>query len=296
MKILILGISGMLGHKAFERLSLNDEYKVFGTLRNENDMKKYFKKSKNSSNIFSKIDALNPSTVLKLIDELSPDLILNCIGIIKQLKESQNPLLSIEINSLFPHKVANHIENSKTRLIHISTDCVFSGEKGNYFETDYSDAKDLYGKTKYLGELTSYKNSITLRTSIIGLELKGKVSLLEWFLNTQEAVNGYTNAIYSGFTTLELTKIIENHIIPNPNISGLYNVSSDSISKHDLLNIIAKVYKKKITIKPFDKFKNDKSLNSDLFKKTFAFTPKSWEEMIVEMYTSKVETNTKFSL
>ena len=286
----------MLGHKAFERFSFNEKFEVYGTLKNESYIKKYFSESKHSKYIFSEIDALEINTVTKLIDKLNPDLILNCIGIVKQIKESQNPLLSIEINSLFPHKIANHVESSKTRFIHISTDCVFSGEKGNYLETDQSDAKDLYGKTKFLGELTSYKNSITLRTSIIGPELKGRLSLLEWFLNAKESVNGFTNAIYSGFTTLELTNIIENYVIPNPNISGLYNVSSDSISKHDLLNIIAKVYKKNIIIKPLDEFKSDKSLNGDLFKKTFAFTPKSWEEMVVEMYNLKSKTNTKFSL
>ena len=295
MKILILGISGMLGHKAFERFSFNEKFEVYGTLKNESYIKKYFSESKNSKNIYSEIDALDLGTVTKLIDELRPDIILNCIGIIKQIKDAKNPLLSIEINSLFPHKIANHIENSNTRLIHISTDCVFSGVKGNYLETDQSDAKDLYGKTKFLGELTSYKNSITLRTSIIGPELKGRLSLLEWFLNTKEAVNGFTNAIYSGFTTLELINIIENHVIPNPNISGLFNVSSDSISKYELLKIIAKVYKKNIKIKPFDEFKSDKSLNGDLFKETFAFNSKTWEEMVVEMYNSKNKINNKLS-
>ena len=214
----------------------------------------------------------------------------------KDFQETLNNSPSGDFKTANAFALNHAADASKTRLIHISTDCVFSGEKGNYLETDQSDAKDLYGKTKFLGELTSYKNSITLRSSIIGPELKGRLSLLEWFLNTKESVNGFTNAIYSGFTTLELTNIIENYVIPNPNISGLFNVSSDSISKYDLLEIIAKVYKKNVSIKPFDKFKNDKSLNSDLFKKTFAFTPKSWEEMIVEMYTSKVETNTKFSL
>ncbi len=276
----------MLGHKAFELLNLNDKYEVFGTLRNENDIKKYFIESKNSRNIFSGIDALNLNTVLALIDKLSPDLILNCIGIIKQLKQSHNALLSIEVNSLFPHKLAAHLEGSKTRLIHISTDCVFSGEKGNYVEADYSDAKDLYGKTKFLGELKSYKNSITLRTSIIGTELKGKVSLLEWFLAQKESVNGYTNAIYSGFPTTELINIIENYIIPNPTFSGLYNVSSIPISKHELLKIVAKVYNIQIIINPFNEFKNDKSLNCNKFISDFKFKQKTWPQMILEMHSS----------
>lgn len=293
MKILVFGITGMLGHKAFSIFSENPKFETFGSVRKTEDIDNYFK---DSNNIFSNVDALNPESAFKLIDKLTPDIILNCIGVIKQLKEAKDPILSIEINSLFPHKLAKHLANSKTRLIHISTDCVFSGDRGNYKEVDSSDAKDLYGKSKYLGELINYDNCITLRTSIIGPELKGRTSLLEWFLNTKEPVNGYTNAIYSGFTTLELTNIIENYIIPNPNISGLYNVSSNSISKHDLLKKIARVYKKNIIIKPFDRFTNDKSLNCDLFKKNFGFTPKSWEEMIVEMYNSNTKTSSKLSL
>ena len=276
----------MLDHKAFELLNLNDKYEVFGTLRNEKDIKKYFSESKNSRNIFSGIDALNLNTVLALIDKLSPDIVLNCIGIIKQLKESHNALLSIEVNSLFPHKLAAHLEGSKTRLIHISTDCVFSGEKGYYVEADYSDAKDLYGKTKFLGELKSYKNSITLRTSIIGPELKGKVSLLEWFIAQKESVNGYTNAIYSGFPTTELINIIENYIIPNPTFSGLYNVSSIPINKYELLKIVAKVYNIQIIINPFNEFKNDKSLNCNKFISDFKFKQKTWPQMILEMHSS----------
>tara|TARA_B100001564_G_C20631007_1_gene667163 strand:- start:659 stop:1543 length:885 start_codon:yes stop_codon:yes gene_type:complete len=286
LKILILGISGMLGHKAFELLSLNDKYETFGTLRNDNDISIYFSESKNRRNIISGIDALNPNSVLELLDDLNPDLIINCIGIIKQLKESKNPLLSIEINSLFPHRLASHVEGSKTRLIHISTDCVFSGEKGNYTETDNSDAKDLYGKTKFLGELLSYKNSITIRTSIIGPELKGKLSLLEWFLAQKETINGYTKAIYSGFPTIELINIIENYIIPNPQFYGLYNASSLPISKYDLLKIISKVYKKEININPFNEFRTDKSLNCNKFIKDFKFEQKPWPQMILEMQSS----------
>jgi dTDP-4-dehydrorhamnose reductase len=238
VKILILGISGMLGHKAFEVLNLNSKYKVFGSLRNANDIKKYFSDSKNISNIFSNVDALNPESAFKLIEKLKPDIIINCIGVIKQLKEAKNPILSIEINSLFPHKLANYIANSKTRLIHISTDCVFSGDRGNYKEEDNSDAKDLYGKSKYLGELINYDNCITLRTSIIGPELKGKRSLLEWFLSQENPIKGFTNAIYSGFTTLELINIIESYVIKKPKKNGLYQLSSNPISKFELLKII----------------------------------------------------------
>jgi dTDP-4-dehydrorhamnose reductase len=290
VKILILGISGMLGHKAFEVLNLNSKYKVFGSLRNANDIKKYFSDSKNISNIFSNVDALNPESAFKLIEKLKPDIIINCIGVIKQLKEAKNPILSIEINSLFPHKLANYIANSKTRLIHISTDCVFSGDRGNYKEEDNSDAKDLYGKSKYLGELINYDNCITLRTSIIGPELKGKRSLLEWFLSQENPIKGFTNAIYSGFTTLELINIIESYVIKKPKKNGLYQLSSNPISKFELLKIIALTYRINCEIEPFQDFKNNKSLNSNLFKKDFGYSAKSWEQMISEMFYQQKRT------
>ena len=281
MKILVFGITGMLGHKAFSIFSGNPKFETFGTVRKAEDITSYFK---DSNNIFSNVDALNPESAFNLIEKLKPDIILNCIGVIKQLKEAKDPILSIEINSLFPHKLARHIRNSQTRLIHISTDCVFSGDTGNYKEVDNSDAKDLYGMSKYLGELTNYDNCITLRTSIIGPELKGKLSLLEWFLGQEKPIKGFTNAIYSGFTTLELINIIEKHVIKKPTKNGLYHLSSNPISKFELLKIIAKKYAKKNEIEPFKDFKNNKSLNSDLFKKDFGYIVKSWEQMISEMY------------
>jgi len=281
MKILVFGITGMLGHKAFSIFSENPKLETFGTVRNAADITNYFK---GSNNIFYNVDALNPESAFKLIEKLNPDIILNCIGVIKQLKEAKDPILSIEINSLFPHKLARYIRNSQTRLIHISTDCVFSGDIGNYKEGDISDAKDLYGKSKNLGELINYDNCITLRTSIIGPELKGKLSLLEWFLSQEKPIKGFTNAIYSGFTTLELINIIEKYVIKKPTKNGLYHLSSNPISKFELLKIIAKKYDKKNEIEPFEDFKNNKSLNSDLFKKDFGYIVKSWEQMISEMY------------
>jgi dTDP-4-dehydrorhamnose reductase len=286
MKILVLGITGMLGHKAFSIFSENSNFDTFGTARKAEDVEKYFK---NTNKIFSNIDALNPESIFNLVDKLKPDIILNCIGIIKQLKEAIDPILSIEINSLFPHRLANHITSSKTRLIHISTDCVFSGDRGNYKEVDNSDAKDLYGKSKYLGELINYDNCITLRTSIIGPELKGKLSLLEWFLAQKKPIKGFTNAIYSGFTTFELINIIENNVIKRPNKNGLYNISSNPISKYELLKIIAKNYNINNEIKPYEAFKNNKSLNSDLFKKDFGYVVKPWNQMILEMFNNSTK-------
>ncbi len=286
MKILILGITGMLGHKAFNHFSNSKDFQTYGTLRNKKEIFKYFNKSPNKQNIFSNIDALNVNDIYKLINQIQPNIILNCIGLIKQRDEAQNSLLSIELNALLPHRLAKFVEGTKSRLIHISTDCVFSGEKGNYLEEDPSDAKDLYGKTKFLGELTNYNNSITIRTSIIGPELKRGLSLLEWFLSQKESINGFTNAIYSGFPTNELINIVENYIISNPSFCGLYNVSSEPISKYELLKIIAKVYDKQIIINSFDEFKSDKSLNCSKFIKDFNFKKKAWSQMILEMKDS----------
>ena len=283
MKILVLGITGMLGHKAFTIFNTNPKYETFGIEKSE-FITNYFKKS---NNIFSKIDALNPKSVFDLVDQLKPDIILNCIGIVKQLKEAKNPIFSIEINSLFPHKLANHIKNTNIRLIHISTDCVFSGDTGNYKEMDFSDAKDLYGKTKYLGELTNYDNCITLRTSIIGPELRGKLSLLEWFLVKKNQLKALV-MLYTGFTTLELINIIENYVFINPMKNGLFNLSSNPISKYELLKKINKIYNKEVLIERFDDFNNNKTLNSDLFKNDFGYIVKSWDQMIFEMYKNSI--------
>ena len=279
----------MLGHKAFNHFSKSSDFETFGTLRNSSDVKKFFFKSDNIESIFSNVDVLNINSVFELIEKTNPDIILNCVGVIKQIKESKNPLLSIEINSLFPHKVANFIKNSKTRLIHISTDCVFSGEKGNYIESDYSDAKDLYGKTKYLGELVNYSNCLTLRTSIIGPELKTKLSLLEWFLSQKISVNGFVNAIYSGLTTMELIKVIETYIIPQNDKYGLYHVSSEPISKHNLLAEIAREFNFDIKILRSEEFFNNKSLNSQKFTNDFGYQKKSWNKMILEMKNNMIE-------
>lgn len=283
MKILVLGITGMLGHKAFFSLSQNQKFETFGTLRKAEDISKYFK---GSNKVFSNVDALNPESVFNLIDKLNPDIVINCIGVIKQTKEAKDPIMSIEINSLFPHRLAKKLKNFNTRLIHVSTDCVFSGDAGNYKEIDNSDARDLYGKSKYLGELINYERCITIRTSIIGPELKGKLSLLEWFLSQEKPIKGFTNAIYSGFTTHEFINIIENYVIKKPFKNGLYHLSSNPISKYDLLIKIAKTYNKEILIERFDDYKNNKTLNSDLFKNDFGYIVKTWDQMISEMYKS----------
>lgn len=281
MKILILGGSGMLGHKAYQILS--KEFDTFVTFNDYNDSIKKIELF-DEKKIFTNCDAFDYASIEKIITQIKPDYIFNCIGIIKQLKESKNPKITIYINSLLPHLLQDTCERTGTKLIHITTDCVFSGKKGNYVETDISDAEDLYGRTKFLGEV-SYGNALTIRTSIIGHELFTNYSLVDWFLSRRnETIGGYLNAIYTGFPTVVLCREIIRIIKEFPELHGLYHISAERISKFELLNIINKVYKLNITIVGNADFYCDRSLDSNLYRKITGFQPTTWEDMIIDMY------------
>ena len=283
MKILILGGSGMLGHRLW--INLRKEHDTWVTVRGNGselpDVPEFPRER-----IRPMVDALYFDQVIRALASIQPDLVINCIGLIKQQGHiARDPLISISVNSVLPHRISMICRTAKIRMIHISTDCVFSGKKGNYLETDQSDAEDLYGRTKFLGEV-SYPHTITLRTSIIGRELKTHLGLIEWFLMQQGTISGYKNAIFTGFTTDELSRIILKHVIPNPELSGLYHVSSDPISKYDLLQIAKASYKKDIIIKADTEFLCDRSLNSMRFRQATGYIPPSWQEMIDEMVSS----------
>lgn len=275
-KVLILGASGMLGHVLFTELQ--KDHNVFGTVRSNANLP--FRDDRGLINDVNIEDLNNLENIIKI---LTPDIVINCVGIIKQLQESKNKIVSIEINALFPHKLSEICERYKARVIHFSTDCVFSGEKGNYKETDLADARDTYGLTKYMGEI-DYPHTLTLRTSIIGHELNSAVSLLDWFLTQDKACNGFTEAIFSGFPTITVARFLNNFVFPNEELSGVYNFSSDPISKYDLLLKIKKQYQKNIQINPSDKLKIDRSLDSSKLKENINFKNQSWDEMIADMH------------
>ncbi len=284
MKILVFGVSGMLGNSLFRYFSKDNNYKIFGTLRSNqipSNLGKNF-----YSNVLTGIDVENQDSLTKVFAQIKPQIVINCVGIVKQLAEANDPLLAIPINSILPHRLALLSEAVEARLIHISTDCVFSGSKGNYTEKDIPDAYDLYGRSKLMGEV-DYPNAITLRTSIIGHELSGSRSLINWFLSQKSKVNGFTKAIYSGFPTVELAEIIEKYVIPNPQMHGLYHVSSDPINKYDLLKIVREVYEKDIEIEPSDKLVIDRSLNSKRFQEETRYASPTWQELINKMYQFK---------
>lgn len=282
MKVLVLGATGMLGSAVFNFLSINSLHQVWGTVRNANNLS-YFD-TETHDYLLSNIDVLNHDSLVNVLSHVQPDVVINCIGLIKQFSDANDPLSALPINALFPHRLANLCALTKARLIHISTDCVFNGRKGMYLEDDISDAEDLYGKSKYIGELHDLPHAITLRTSIIGHELSSNASLVDWFLSQTGTVNGYKKAIFSGLTTLELANVIQNFVMPNSNLHGLYHVSVDPIDKYTLLNIIAEIYGKKIDIKADDKVQIDRSLDSTKFKQITGYQPPPWRQLIEKMH------------
>ena len=235
--------------------------------------------------VIDNIDANNIDSVEAIVTKFKPDIVINCIGLIKQLPIAQEPLPVITLNSLFPHQVAAICKDNSCRMIHVSTDCVFDGCKGSYTEDDNLSANDLYGISKFMGEV-KYDNTITIRTSIIGHELSTNLSLIEWFLSQNGSVNGFTNAIYTGFPTVEIANIISDYIIPNEKLHGLYQVSSNPISKYELLKTVARVYGKEIEINPYEDFYDNKSLISKKFRDEAGYQPPEWELLIERMHNN----------
>jgi len=283
MRVLILGGSGMLGHRLW--MNLRKEHEVWVTVRQT--ASPFPARPEFPFNyIRTDVDASNFDQVTRALASIQPDLVINCIGLIKQMGHlARDPIMSISLNALLPHRISLICRAAKIRMIHISTDCVFSGKKGNYLESDQSDAEDLYGRSKFLGEVAYPPHSLTLRTSIIGRELKTRLGLIEWFLSQKDGdtIRGYKRAIFTGFTTDELSRIILNHVIPHPELTGLYHVSSDPINKYDLLKITNQAFGRKINILPDEDFFMDRSLNSTHFRQATGYQPPSWPEMIREM-------------
>ena len=282
MKILILGVTGMLGNAVFKVLSDHSAYQVWATLRNPTMLSHFGELEQ--KRIISDVDVLDAQRLGEVLEQTQADVVINCVGLIKQLDKANDPLVVLPINALFPHQLAKLCEIKGARLIHISTDCVFNGRKGMYKEEDLSDAEDLYGKSKYIGELHDKPHAITLRTSIIGHELSSNDSLVDWFLSQTGQVKGYDKAIFSGLPTVELARIIGDFVLPREELHGLYHVSADPIDKYSLLNLIADTYGKQIDIITDDKVQIDRSLDSGKFKQATGYQSPSWSTLIEKMH------------
>lgn len=282
-KVLVLGATGMLGNAVLRLFAQSDRYEVLGSARSSSALQ--LLPSELSDRLICGVDVENMDSLISLFAKARPEVVINCIGLVKQLAEADDPLSAIPINALLPHRLARLCGLAGARLVHMSTDCIFSGSKGKYTEADASDAKDLYGRSKYLGEV-DYPHAITLRTSIIGHELSGAHSLVGWFLAQQGSVKGFTRAIFSGLPTVELARVIRDFVIPHPELHGAYHVSAEPINKFELLTLIAKTYGKTIAITPDDNLVLDRSLDSARFRAATGYQPQPWPELVRRMCES----------
>lgn len=285
MKVVVLGISGMLGHTVFREFRHAAEHEVWGTLRSAS-LLKYFNAADHGQ-IRTGVDVLDQDALTKLLADIRPEVVINCVGLIKQLGNAEDPLSALPLNAMAPHRLAALCKLGGARLIHVSTDCVFSGKRGNYREDDVSDAYDLYGKSKYIGELRNDTHAITLRTSIIGHELNSNISLVEWFLSQKTAVKGYRRAIFSGLPTVELAHVMRDVVLKQPGLHGLFHVSAEPITKYDLLKLIASRYDKQIEIEPDDTVSINRSLDSSRFSVASGYVAPAWDELVSRMYLAR---------
>lgn len=282
MKVLILGATGMLGSALVGAFARHGVHEVVATARRpvgENEIA-----AGPNCSLRVEPQITDPDRLTEVLEEVRPDAVINCIGIIKQLDEAKDPLVAIPINAVFPHRVSHLCGLADARLVHISTDCVFSGCKGNYRESDCPDADDLYGRTKLLGEVTAAPHAVTLRTSIIGHELASGRSLVDWFLAQIGQTKGFTRAIFSGLPTVELADVIIDTVLPRPDLRGLYHVSAAPIDKYRLLKLVAAAYGKQIEITPVDEPVIDRSLDSSRFRETTGYQPADWPELVEKMH------------
>ncbi len=275
----------MLGYCIFSNLSEFSNLDVYGTVRTVNGLEKFFP---STDKLLSNIDVKDFETLKRAVLTAKPDVVINCIGLIKQHDVSKQHVEAIEINALLPHKIALLCDIIEARLIHFSTDCVFDGKAGNYLESDVPNATDLYGKSKCLGEV-NYGKHLTLRTSIIGHELKSSVSLIDWFLNQKGSVRGFSKAVFSGLPTAYVAQVLADFVLPNSSLSGLYQLSVDPIDKYSLISKVAGVYNKQIEIEKFEDFVIDRSLDSTKFREETGFVPPTWDELVAFMHTDYIK-------
>jgi dTDP-4-dehydrorhamnose reductase len=280
VKILVLGVSGMLGNAVMRTLSHNLDYQVWGSARSAS-VRTYFSHAL-ADYVVDGIDVGNFDALSKLLAQMQPEVVINCVGLVKQLADSNDPLYALPINALLPHRLSHLCKLANARLVHISTDCVFSGRKGGYRESDEPDALDLYGRSKLLGEVYE-PHTITLRTSIIGHELNSANGLIGWFLAQEGRVKGFTKAIFSGLPTCELARVIGDIVLQRADLHGLYHVAAQPISKYELLKLVNTEYGKQLVIDADDRLKIDRSLNAQKFCDATGYKAPKWPLLISQM-------------
>jgi dTDP-4-dehydrorhamnose reductase len=284
VKVLVIGASGMLGNAVMRVLSEKTDWEVFGTVR-DGSVKRFFPAFL-GQRLIAGVDVERLDDLVRVLDQARPEVVINCAGLTKHKHKIEDPLVFIPINTMMPHRLAGLCKLVGARLVHIGTDCVFSGDRGGYVESDFTDARDMYGKSKALGEVDC-PNAITLRTSIIGHELQGKHSLLDWFLSQEGQCKGYTRAIFSGLPTVVLAQVVRDVVIPHRELSGLYHLAAKPIAKFDLLKLVAHEYGKSIEIVPDGGLRIDRSLDASRFQSATGYVAPDWPDLIKLMHAYK---------
>jgi dTDP-4-dehydrorhamnose reductase len=279
--LLVLGASGMLGHAVLRWFAREPSFQVFGSVRNLGVFKDLRSRAPQAQ-LVTGFDVETDSGLSRLFAQVRPEVVINCIGVVKQLAGGGDPLVAIPTNALLPHRLAEHCRRAGARMVHVSTDCVFSGRRGRYREDDEPDALDLYGRSKLLGEVCQ-PHVITLRTSIIGHELASGHGLLGWFLSQSGAVAGYDQAICSALPTVELAAVIQHHVLPRPELHGVYHVAAESISKFDLLKLVAREYGLSTDVVASAQPVVDRSLDGTRFEAATGYRAPPWSELVLRM-------------
>ena len=285
MRILVLGATGMLGHAVFRVFSADAGHETWGSMRSAAGLRHF--PAAAHARLLSGVDVLDQDALLTVMARVKPEVVINCVGLIKQLADAGDPLTALPINAMLPHRLARLCALAGARLIHVSTDCVFSGRKGMYVESDVSDAEDLYGKSKYIGEVHDAAHAITLRTSIIGHELGSSHALVDWFLAQQGSVRGFTKAVFSGLPTVELARVMKDFVLAHPQLNGLYHVAAEPIDKFRLLSLVAAQYGKSIEIRPDDALVIDRSLEGSRFRAATGYVAPDWVELVRRMHEQR---------
>jgi dTDP-4-dehydrorhamnose reductase len=270
----------MLGHRLWRELDRHVD--AFATVRS-------------SADDYASLDWFDPRRIIGAVDVLSdadldramsaarPDVVINAVGIVKQRRDAESATTTIAVNALLPHRLADQCAAAGARLIHISTDCVFAGTKGAYTEADVPDAHDLYGRSKLLGEVDR-AGCLTVRTSMVGREIRTSRGLFEWFFSHRgEIVPGFTRARFSGLTTAELSRVIADIVQRQPELRGVWHVAGDPINKFDLLTIVNDAFRLGSTLRADESFVCDRTLDASRFMNATGYRPPSWAAMVAEL-------------
>lgn len=281
MKVLVLGATGMLGNAVLRLFARSPGFEVTGTARSAGTVGRLPEALRGQ--VLIGVDVEQFDSLAGAFARVRPDVVINCVGLVKQLSEANDPLAALPINAVLPHRLARLCAVAGARLVHVSTDCVFRGTKGRYTEADPPDAEDLYGRSKLLGEV-DYPHAVTLRTSIIGHELGSAHGLVGWFLEQSGTIRGYTRAIFSGLPTVELATVIRDRVLPDPGLRGLYHVAAAPVAKYDLLEMVGRQYGRATRIEPDDRVAIDRSLDGSRFTRATGYVAPDWPELIRRMH------------